>query len=185
MQKPEPPVIKPFVFVFSWRRFLVHTLILGVCAFLGVMTWFFSKPQSIRFYDTTSGAPIAVALVPGIDMALDKKSILAIKDDDSIKAELFAGNVFFDIRNESNNQFELKVGKVLIKNLGTRFSVRMQTNGEHQIAVANGKVEVHLAAGTFQVNAFEQASFDEDHLSKRVLIQETDIAPWYSRHTIN
>lgn len=185
MQKPEPPVIKPFVFVFSWRRFLMHTLILGVCTFLGVMTWFLSKPHSIRFYDTTSGSPIAVALVPGIDMVLDKKSILAIKDDDPIKAELFAGNVFFDVKNHDTNQFELRVGNALIKNIGTRFSVRMQKNGEHQIAVANGKVEIHLAAGVFQVNAFEQASFDEDRLSKRILIQETDVAPWYSRNVLN
>ncbi len=181
MQKPEPPVIKPFVFVFSWRRFLLHTLILGGCTFLGVMTWFLSKPHSIRFYDTTSGSPMAVTLGPGIDMVLDKKSILSIKDDDPIKAELFAGNVFFDISNQSVNQFELRVGSAVIKNISTRFSVRMQKNGEHQIAVANGKVEVQLAAGTFQVNAFEQANFNEDHLNKRILIQETDVAPWYSR----
>lgn len=180
MQKSKLPVIKPFVFVFSWRRFLVHTLILGVCSVLGLMTWYFSKPHSTRFYDTKSGSPIFVALTPEMDMSLDKQSIVAVREGNPIKIELFGGNVYFDIKNHSANELELKVGKVTIKDIGTRFSIRMQKSGEHQIAVAEGQVEIYLASGAFQVNAFEQASFNEKQMGKRILIHESDIAPWHN-----
>ena len=54
----------------------------------------------------------------------------------------------------------------------------MQKNGDHQIAVANGQVEIYLASGVFYVNAFEQANFNEHRLDKRMLIHENDVAPW-------
>ncbi|MEI2767827.1 MAG: FecR domain-containing protein [Nitrosomonas sp.] len=178
MQNPEPPEIKPFVFVFSWRRFFLHFLIMSVCAVLGLMTWYFSKPHSTRFYETSSESPMIVALAPEIDMALDKQSILAVREGDPLQVELFGGSVYFDIKNKTMHELELKVGQVVIKDIGTRFSVRMQKNGDHQIAVANGQVEIYLASGVFYVNAFEQANFNEHRLDKRILIHENDVAPW-------
>ena len=101
MQNPEPPEIKPFVFVFSWRRFFLHFLIMSVCAVLGLMTWYFSKPHSTRFYETSSESPMIVALAPEIDMALDKQSILAVREGDPLQVELFGGSVYFDIKNKN------------------------------------------------------------------------------------
>ena len=85
---------------------------------------------------------------------------------------------YFDIKNKTMHELELKVGSVVIKDIGTRFSVRMQKDGDHQIAVANGQVEIYLASGIFYVNAFEQANFNEHRLDKRMLIHENDVAPW-------
>ncbi|GKS68248.1 FecR family protein [Nitrosomonas sp. PY1] len=151
---------------------------MGVCAVLGVMTWYFSKPHSTRFYEASFESPMIVALTPEIDIALDKRSILAVKEGDPLRAELFVGNVYFDVKNKASHELELKVGQVVIKDIGTRFSVRMRKDGDHQIAVANGQVEIYLASGVFYVNAFEQANFNEHRLDKRMLIHENDIAPW-------
>ncbi|MDP3279478.1 MAG: FecR family protein [Nitrosomonas sp.] len=180
MQKPEPPVIQPFTFVFSWRRFSLHCAIMGVCVFLGMMTWYFGKPHSVRFYETKSEAPLAAAIASDIDMALDMRSFVAVKESQPVQVELFKGSVYFDIKKNATNQLEVKVGNAIIKNTGTRFSIQMQKDGNSHIAVADGHIKIQVASGTYQINALEQAEFDDVRISKHSLITEHDIAPWRS-----
>jgi len=180
MQKPEPPVIQPFTFVFSWRRFSLHCAIMGVCVFLGMMTWYFGKPHSVRFYETKSEAPLAAAIASNIDMTLDMRSFVAVKESQPVQVELFKGSVYFDIKKNAAHQLEVKVGNALIKNTGTRFSIRMQKDGNNHIAVADGHIKIQVASGVYQINAHEQADFDDASISKHSFIIERDIAPWHS-----
>ncbi|SDI06734.1 FecR domain-containing protein [Nitrosomonas sp. Nm132] len=181
MQEPKPPGIEPFTFVFSWRRFLVHCAIISVCIMLGLMTWYFGKPPSIRFYEATSEEQLATAIAPGIDMALDTRSSIAVKEDQPLQVELFKGNVYFDIKKNATNQLEAKVGNAIIKNFGTRFSIQMQKDGNNHIAVADGYIKIHVASGVYQINASEQADFDDTSVSKHQLITDRNIAPWRSQ----
>lgn len=181
MQKPEPPVIEPFTFVFSWRRFLLHCAIMGVCVLLGLMTWYFGKPHSVRFYETKSEESLATAIAPGIDMALDTRSSAAVKEGQPLQVELFKGNVYFDINKNAASQLEVKVGNAIIKDFGTRFSIQMHKDGSSHIAVANGHIKIHVASGIYQINALEQVAFDDASISKHRLVTERDIAPWRAK----
>ena len=178
MQKPEPPVIQPFKFVFSWRRFLLHSAIMGFCVILGLLTWYFSKPQSIRFYETKT-EPLMTSIVSGIDLAIDAGSSVAIKDSQPLQVELFKGGAYFDINSNAGNTLEVKVGNVVIRDIGTRFSIRMNKDGSANVAVAEGYVKIYVASGAFQLNALEQAEFDDHNISKHRLVTEGDIAPWH------
>ncbi len=180
MQKPEPPVIEPFTFVFSWRRFLVHCAIMGVCVLLGLMTWYFGKPHSIRFYETKSEEQLTAAIAPDVNMVLDTRSSVAVKESQPLQIELFKGNIYFDIKKKATHQLEVKVGNAIIKNTGTRFSIRMHKDGSSNIAVADGQIKVYVASGIYQINALEQADFDDSSISKHRLVTERDIAPWNS-----
>ena len=119
MQEPEPPVIEPFTFVFSWWRFMVHCAIMGFCVLLGFMTWYFGKPHSIRFYETKLEEQLVTAIAPSIDMALDTRSSVAVKDSQPLQIELLKGSVYFDIQENATNTLEVKVGNVIIKDTGT------------------------------------------------------------------
>ncbi len=178
MQEPEPHVIQPFVFTFSWRRFLMHCAIMGVCIILGLMTWYFGKPPNIRFYETKSEERLTAAITPHIDMALDIRSSVAIKDGQPLQAELFKGGVYFDIRKEAAGMLEIKVGNAIIKDVGTRFSIEKLKDGSSHAAVADGQIKIHVASGVYQINAFEQVDFDDTGISKHQLAIERDIAPW-------
>jgi len=180
MQKPEPPVIQPFTFVFSWRRFSVHSAIMSVCVLLGMMTWYFGKPHSVRFYETKSETQLAASIAPDIDMTLDIRSSVSVKENQPLQVELFKGNVYFDIKKNAHNQLEVKVGNAIIKNTGTRFSIRMQKDGSSHIAVADGHIKIQVASGIYQISALEQAEFDDARISKHSRITERDIAPWRS-----
>lgn len=178
MHEPKPPGMEPFKFIFNWRRFLVHCAIMSVCVMLGLMTWYFGKPHSIRFYETTLEEQLATAIAPGIDMALDTGSSIAVKVDQPLQVELFKGNVYFDIKKNTNNQLEAKVGNAIIKGFGTRCTIQKHKDGNNLVAVADGHVKIHLASGVYQINAFEQADFDDAGISQHRLIPDRNIAPW-------
>ncbi len=182
MQEPRPPVVEPYTFVFSWKRFLVHCAIISFCVFLGLMTWYLGKPPSIRFYETKSEAPLTTPLAPGINMALNMRSSVAVKQSEPLQVELFKGNVYFDIQKHAIKQLEIKVGSTIIKDFGTRFSIQLHKDGTGHIAVADGHIKIHTPSGNvFQINAFEEAEFDETGISKHRLLSERNIAPWHSQ----
>lgn len=181
MQEPKPPVVEPYTFVFSWKRFFVHCAIMSFCVFLGLMTWYLGKPPSIRFYETKSEAPLTAPLAPGINMALDMRSTIAVKESEPLQVELFKGNVFFDIQKNAINQLEIKVGNTLIKDFGTRFSIQLHKDGSGHIAVTEGHIKIHTPSGSvFQINALEEAEFDDTGISKHRLLSERNIAPWHT-----
>ncbi|WP_292915539.1 FecR family protein [Nitrosomonas sp.] len=142
------------------------------------MTWYFGKPPSIRFYETKSEQPLSAPLASGIDMALDMRSSVAVKESEPLQVELFKGNVYFDIQKHAAQQLEVKVGNTIIKDFGTRFSVELHKDGTGHIAVADGYVKLHVATGAYQINALEQADFDDIKVSKHRLVTEREIAPW-------
>lgn len=180
MQEPKPPVAKPYVFIFSWKRFFVHCAIMGFCVFLGLMTWYLGKPPNIRFYETKSEAPLTTSLAAGIHMALDMQSSVAVKESAPLQVELFKGNVYFDIQKHTVHQLEIKVGNTIIKDFGTRFSIQLHKDGSGHIAVTDGYIKIHTASGNiFQINSFEEAEFGDSGISKHRLLNERNIAPWH------
>lgn len=156
---------------------MVHSAIMGVCVTLGLMTWYFGKPPSVRFYETKS-EELTTKIAPHIDMALDVRSSVAVKESHPLQVELFKGNVFFNSASNASSQLEVKVGNALIKDIGTRFSIETHKDGSHHIAVAEGHIKIHVASGIYQINALEQADFDDMKISKHMLASERDVAPW-------
>lgn len=156
----------------------MHSAIISVGILLGLLAWYIAKPQSVRFYETKSEQPLTAAITPHITMALDIESSVAIKDSEPLQVELFKGNVYFDIRENAADKIEVKVGQAFIKDIGTRFSIRMHKDGSGHIAVASGQIKIHVASGVYQVNAHEQVDFDDTRISQHKLIEEHDIAPW-------
>lgn len=179
MQTPKPPPSSPHTFVFSWRRFLLHCAIISVGVFCGLLSWYISKPQTTRFYQTSVGQYQAIAATPHIEIFLDTNSAVAVTDNQPVKIELFKGNAYIETDGEAlNERLEVKVGEALIRDIGTRFRVSMLSDGSSNIAVEGGRVEIHVASGTHLISAGEQADFDGFSVTEHQLITETDIAPW-------
>jgi ferric-dicitrate binding protein FerR (iron transport regulator) len=175
-QKSTDAASKPIVF--SWRRFLLHASILGIGLLLGWMTWYFSKPQSVRFHETKADEYLTVAVTPHIEIALDTGSSIAITDRQPLFMELFKGNVYFNISRNAMEQIRIKVGEALIEDAGTRFSIRMNKDGSRIVSVAEGQLKINVASGAYQISALEQADFDNVKISRHRLISEREVAPW-------
>ena len=91
--------------------------------------------------------------------------------------EVLRGNAYFDVTSNDVERLEVRVGTVRIKDIGTRFSVRMQQEGG-SVAVADGQVEIHLETGIHLVSAREHADFDSARVTKHRVTTEADVAPW-------
>ncbi|MDR4517708.1 MAG: FecR family protein [Nitrosomonas sp.] len=164
----------------TWRQMLFHFALLCICVVLGIFAWYLSRPQSIRFHETNAHEYLTVSVTPEIEISLDHSSLCAVTDYEPLRIELFRGNAYFDIKKKQKEDFRIKVGETLIENLGTRFSVRMQKDGNHIVSVGQGQVNVHVATGTHLISALEQADFDGYTVSKHRMISARDVAPWHS-----
>lgn len=170
---------KPFVF--SWRRLLLHCSILSIGVLLGLLSWFISKPHSVRFHETKAEEYLAISVTPDIEIAMDSNSSIAITENNPLRMELFKGNIYFDVKKNAHERPEIKVGDTLIEDVGYRFSIRLHKDGSNTISVAEGLVKVHVASGTHLISTLEQADFDGFSISKHRMISEREVAPWHSQ----
>lgn len=144
---------------------------------LGLMSWYISKPVTARLHETGPGQHLTVKATPDISISLDTDSAVTVANSQPPQIELLRGNAYFDVTSNDADKLEVKVGEVRIKDIGTRFSVRMWADGG-SVAVADGQVEIHVTTGTYLVSARERADFNGTRVTEHRLIAEADIAPW-------
>lgn len=177
MSSPRSPIAPP-VRPFSWRRILLHCSIATTALGLGFMSWYISKPVTARLHETTAGQRLTIKATPDISISLDTDSAVTVANSQPPRIELLQGNAYFDVTSKDADKLEVKIGAVRIKDIGTRFSVRMQPDGG-SVAVADGQVEIHVATGTYLVSAWERADFDSTRVTGHRIIAEADVAPWH------
>lgn len=180
MLNSEPTNSSSKPFAFSWRRFMLHFSILGAGLLLGLLSWYFSKPQSFRLYETLVGQHLAIDVTTDVAIALDSNSLVSVTDNKPLQIELLKGNAYFDISKDTTNKPTVQVGNVLFEDVAARFSIRKHKNGGGTVSVATGQVGIQLASSVYLINAFEQADFDAYKISNRQLISTQDIAPWHT-----
>ncbi len=179
MLNSEPTNSSSKLFVLSWQRFMLHFSILSIGLLLGLLSWYISKPQSFRLYETPIGQHMAIDVTTDIAIALDSNSSVSVTDNKPLQIELLKGNVYFDISKDAVNKPTVQVGNVLFENVAARFSIRKHKNGEATISVATGQIGIHLASSVYLISALEQADFDDYKMSKHRLISTYDVAPWH------
>lgn len=156
----------------------MHCAIISIGVFFGLLSWYISKPQTTRFYQTSAEQYQSIAAASHIEIFLDMNSAVAVADSEPVKIELLKGNAYFETDGGALNELEVKVGDALIRDIGTRFRVSMLADGSGKIAVEEGQVEVHVASGIHLISAGEQADFNGLNVTEHQLIAEIDIAPW-------
>ncbi len=179
MSTPKDSDTEPKLFKLSWRSILIHLTLLFVCVVLGLFSWYLSRPQSIRFYQTNLNEYLTVPITSEIDISLDHNSSFAVTDYAPLRIEMLKGNAYFNIKKKQADDFRIKVGEVFIEDFGTRFSIRMQKHGAHIVSVGQGKIKLHTASDEYLISALEQADFDNSKISKHRMISINEVAPWY------
>ena len=177
MTHPQKPPTAPAVRPFTWRQILLHSSIITIALSLGLMTWYISKPVTARLYETEPGQRLTIQAAPDIRVSLDTDSAITVSNTHPPWIEVLRGNAYFDVTSNDVEKLEVRVGTVRIKDIGTRFSVRMQQEGG-SVAVADGQIEIHMKTGTYLVNAREHADFDSARVTKHRVTTEADVAPW-------
>ena len=141
------------------------------------MSWYISKPVTARLHETVAGQRLTVKATPDIGITLDADSAITVANSQPPRIELLRGNAYFDVTSNDADKLEVKVGAARIRDIGTRFSVGMRSDGG-SVAVAEGQVEILVATGTYLVSARERADFDSMRVIGHRIIAEAEVAPW-------
>jgi len=105
-----------------------------------------SPPTSPIFYSSDIGQRLFVPLEDGSSMHLNTTSRVAVQfTARGREVQLLQGEVLFDVRHDAARPFRVIAGGVIIRDLGTKFTVYKRAHGAI-VAVVNGQVEVSAAA---------------------------------------
>lgn len=159
---------------------MLHFSIVSTGILLGLLSWYISKPQSFRLYETQVGQHLAIDVTNDVAIALDSDSSISVTENKPLQIELLKGNVYCNISKDASDKPTVQVGNVFFEDVDASFSIRKHKNGGGTVSVATGQIGIHLASSVYLINALEQADFDGYKISNHQLISSQNIAPWHT-----
>jgi transmembrane sensor len=135
--------------------------------------WIALVPQTghsaLYAVETAPGAHREVTLADGTRVALNGGTRLVLDHADSRRATLERGEAMFDVVHHADQPFELIVGGVTLRDVGTRFNVKSRS-GNMEVAVAEGAVlfqpDAEAVALTRGMSLAQQANAREVRVSR-------------------
>lgn len=98
---------------------------------------------SVQAISTAIGEHRPVALADGSRMHLNTGSKARVVFSKARRRiQLDAGEGYFDVAKDAERPFEVAVGSSIVRAVGTRFLVRRQANGQAEVTVFEGVVEL-------------------------------------------
>lgn len=146
---------------------------------VGALAFFLPPPLATQFHETMAGQYQHVTLTPGITVALDERSAIAVTNSEPLSIELIKGNVYFENHNTSAlvQALEIVVGEVRFLNNGASFSLETLKNGG-SVAVSNGRIEMNIGGQGHSAKAGQRINFNNNRVIEELTIVDADIAPW-------
>lgn len=142
--------LKPRPVAWQWQRAAaVAAVTLGVIASLA----FVNSRYLAGRESTQVGEVRRLALEDGSALALNTASVLQVKfADDERRIVLRKGEASFQVAHDEQRPFVVQAGDVLVRAVGTAFSVRMRDQ-DVEVVVTEGVVEVRRDGGTARIAA--------------------------------
>lgn len=133
----------------------VLTIALLAAAAVGFVVVSVSRPPGLtrstvvaaRTYETAVGERRSLVLEDGSKVLLGPASRLDVLPGygSTTRAVELHGDAFFDVRHDSSAPFSVRVGKALIEDLGTIFTVESDNGVAASVAVVSGSVRIRAA----------------------------------------
>jgi len=165
---------------------LISRRVLGgmaACLLAAVLLWQVTVPETApkSRYETAMGDLKTIELPDGTKITLAGKSALDVYfSEESRRAELVAGQAYFDVASDKSRAFVVKIGKTNVRVVGTKFDI--QKGGEDvRVSVVEGLVEVtedKNIVSPKRLKAGDQlfATLDGDIGKVKPFNEETDIS---------
>jgi transmembrane sensor len=137
-----------------FRRGLMAAGLLAAAAVAGVVVTVrrpgeSNRPPAVaaRTYETAVGERRSLVMEDGSKVLLGPASRLDVLPGygSTARAVELHGDAFFDVRHDSSAPFSVRVGKALIEDLGTIFTVESDNGMTASVAVVSGSVRIRAA----------------------------------------
>jgi transmembrane sensor len=141
--------------IIPWVRILSAAASL---ALLLAGVWWISQRYGADSFEIVAADGVRTdTIASGVIITLDKASSAYCRVEKSGAVVSLSGNGYFDIQGEAHGQLTVKVGDLLIRDIGTQFSVMADQADSVGIEVFDGIVEVRFGEGdVMRVNAGER-----------------------------
>jgi transmembrane sensor len=142
--------LEPRPVAWQWQRAAaIAAVTLGVIASLA----FVNSRYLAGRESTQVGEVRRLALEDGSALALNTASVLQVKfADDERRIVLRKGEASFQVAHDEQRPFVVQAGNVLVRAVGTAFSVRMRDD-DVEVVVTEGVVQVRRNGGTARIAA--------------------------------
>ena len=130
------------------RRVLWGAAAAAIVAGVGASVMFMRRPIGL---ETARGEVRLAPLTDGSVVTINTLTRLAVDyTPDRRTVHLRNGEAFFEVASNAARPFEVDAGDILVRAVGTAFSVRRIPGEPVQVIVSEGKVEIRRRAGTGQ-----------------------------------
>ncbi len=127
-----------------WEAAAAAVLILG----LGAAIWIAHRP-GLQVMSTAVGQQRYVTLADGSHLTLNTNTLLAVKLTAQRRdVYLRRGEAHFDVVHDASRPFFVHAGEAVIRDVGTQFEVRLESDQNIDVLVDQGEVEVRGLAAT-------------------------------------
>jgi transmembrane sensor len=153
-----------------------------VLAILGGGLSFLARSPEEKGFTTGLGERETITLADGSKIELNTDSALRLAADDPRKVWLDRGEAFFQVRHDAKHPFVVTAGDHRVTDLGTKFSVRRDSE-QMRVAVVEGKVSVASVVGRTQPVLLKAgdvglATGQAVSLSKKAIVELEDENAW-------
>ena len=182
LDKSDSKIIPLYRNPFFIRVAAAIILLIGV-AF--VLQWLY-RPSAIPSVQIASLNTIITDTLPdGSSVVLNKNSELTFNQTGTKRTANLKGEVFFNVIHNDKIPFEVNIGDVVIKDIGTAFNVKaIAASGVIEVAVESGEVQINSAklSGTL-LKKGEKAVYEinSGQIKKTVLQPLDNIATYKSK----
>ncbi|MEP6492479.1 MAG: FecR domain-containing protein [bacterium] len=136
-----------------WRGVIAAT-VLAAAAVIGFVMLQSSRSQPIqterartaRLYKTAVGQRDSILLADGSRVILGPDSRLAVPADygKSSRALELQGDGYFDVRHDAATPFSVRIGRAIVEDIGTTFTVESDAGDTTTVAVMSGSVRLRV-----------------------------------------
>ncbi|HEX4267885.1 MAG TPA: FecR domain-containing protein [Steroidobacteraceae bacterium] len=127
-----------------WEAAAAAVLVLGLAAV--ILT---ARRPGLQVMSTAVGQQRHVTLADGSELSLNTNTVLAVKLT-SQRRDIYLrrGEAHFDVVHDASRPFFVHAGDAVIRDVGTQFEVRLESDRDIDVLVDQGEVEVRGLAAT-------------------------------------
>jgi transmembrane sensor len=168
----EPPPVKPPRAGMS-RRAFGYALAAGAAGLtLGTAVWVIDRFTGGDTYTTHVGDFQRVMLKDGSWLALNTDTKVIVRYVANQRTlQLVHGEALFEVKPDPQRPFVVSAGEMVIRAVGTAFSVRLHDDGRVDVLVAEGKVAINPPSGR-TLSAGERALLTPHDIVTSILLPE-------------
>jgi len=154
--EPREPAARSFRLSARGSRIAASFVVALVLATGGYVGWQLVDPHETTTYSTLVGEFRSIPLSDGSTLALNTDTVVKVELSGNHRVvDLERGEALFTVAHDTSRPFDVRAGNIVVRAVGTRFSVRKRDESSADVLVAEGRISINPpSSSTFGVGSY-------------------------------